>query len=137
MLYFFKKMLKIFFLVFSRFYLRRQDSTIWGTFILLNDYRFPVIRPPYGVETLINRKHLDKLENLINSLDEDEECFLLSHYQVDRALLSKSSSGKSFKEIISNKKIGFVFTGHLHPKNVIIIHHGSEGGLEFCTFTLW
>ena len=103
------------------------------TFILLNDYRCRVIRPPYGVETLINRKHLDKLENLINSLDEDEECFLLSHYQVDRALLSKSSSGKSFKEIISNKKIGFVFTGHLHPKNVIIIHHGSEGGLEFCT----
>ena len=102
------------------------------TFILLNDYRFPVIRPPYGAETHMNKKQLDKLENLINNLEE-EECILLSHYPVDRALLTKSSSGKNFEDIISNKKISFLFTGHLHPKNVQIIHHGSEGGLEFCT----
>ena len=25
------------------------------------------------------------------------------------------------------------FSGHLHPDNVQIIHHGAEGGLEFCT----
>ena len=101
-------------------------------FILLNDYRFPVIRPPYGAETHMNKKQLDKLETYINNLEE-EEYWLLYHYPVDRALLFKSSKGNSFEDIISNKKIGFLFTGHLHPKNVQIIHHGSEGGLEFCT----
>ena len=80
----------------------------------------------------MNKKQLDKLEAYINNLEE-EEYWLLSHYPVDRASLFKSSKGNSFEDIISNKKIGFLFTGHLHPKNVQIIHHGSEGGLEFCT----
>ena len=102
------------------------------TFLLLNDYRFPVIRPPYGAENHINKKQLDILENTINNLEE-EECIILSHYPVDRAWLMKSSKGKTFQDIISNKKVAFLFTGHQHPKNVIIIHHGSEGGLEFCT----
>ena len=101
-------------------------------FILLNEYRFPVVRPPYGAETHMNRKQLDKLEAYIENLEEDEY-YLLSHYPVDRALLSKSTKGNSFEDIISNKKISFIFTGHLHPKNVKIIHHGPEGGLEFIT----
>ena len=102
------------------------------TFILLNDYRFPVIRPPYGKDNHINKKQLDYLENYLDNLKEDE-CIILSHYPVDRAILTKSSNGSSFEEIISNKKVSFIFTGHYHPKKVIMIHHGSEGGLEFCT----
>ena len=102
------------------------------TFILLNDYRFPVIRPPYGEDNHINKKQLDYLENYLDNLKEDE-CIILSHYPVDRAILSKSSNGKSFEEIISNKKVSFIFTGHKHPKKAVFIHHGSEGGLEFCT----
>ena len=101
-------------------------------FILLNDYRFPVIRPPYGAETHINKKQLDILENMIDNLEE-KECFLLSHYPVDRSILTKSSKGHDFQDIISNKKISFLFTGHEHPSTVRIIHHGDEGGLEFCT----
>jgi len=101
-------------------------------FILLNDFRFPVIRPPYGVETHMNSNQLDILENTINDLEESEY-IILSHYPIDRALLTKSSKGHSIEEIISNKKISFIFTGHMHPKSVNIVHHGSEGGLEFCT----
>ena len=125
--------------MFNRNNIKNEDNFFFKkiqkfgmNFILLNDYRFPVIRPPYGVESHTNKNQLDKLENYINNL-KDEECILLSHYQVDRVLLTKSSSGKSYEDIISNKKISFLFTGHLHPKNVQIIHHGSEGGLEFCT----
>ena len=102
------------------------------TFLLLNDYRFPIIRPPYGAETNINKKQLDILENEIDNLNE-EECYILSHYPVDRSLIVKSSKGNDFEHIVSNKKIGFIFTGHQHPNKVNIIHHGSEGGLEFCT----
>ena len=102
------------------------------TFLLLNDYRFPVIRPPYGVEVLTTKKQLDKLEYMIDNLEEDE-CYILTHYPVDRALLIKSSKGNTFEDIISNKKVGFIFSGHYHPSNVRMIHHGSNGGLEFCT----
>ena len=84
------------------------------------------------METNINKKQLDILENVIDNLKE-EECYILSHYPVDRALLTKSSKGNYFEDIISNKNVGFIFTGHQHPNKVNIIHHGSKGGLEFCT----
>ena len=102
------------------------------TFLLLNDYRFPVIRPPYGVEALTTKKQLDKLEYMIDNLEEDE-CYILTHYAVDRALLIKSSKGNDFYDIISNKKVAGLFTGHEHPEQVNINHHGEEGGLEYCT----
>ena len=102
------------------------------TFILFNDYRFPVPRPPYGIDVHTNKHQLDLLENMIDNLDE-EECYILSHYNVDRAWLIKSSKGHTFQEIISNKKIAGIFTGHVHPRTVRIIHHGEEGGLEYCS----
>ena len=34
---------------------------------------------------------------------------------------------------MSNEKVYTIFTGHLHPDNVKIVHYGEEGGLEFCT----
>ena len=102
------------------------------TFILINDYRFPVPPPPYGIDVHTTKHQLDLIENTIENLEEDE-CIILSHYNIDRASLIKSSKGHSFQEIISNKKISAIFTGHIHPKQVKIIHHGSEGGLEFCS----
>ena len=102
------------------------------TFILINDYRFPVPPPPYGIDVHTNKHQLDLIENMLDNLKE-KECYILSHYNVDRASLIKSSKGHSFQEIISNKKVAAIFTGHIHPKNVKIIHHGNEGGLEFCS----
>ena len=101
-------------------------------FLLINDYRYPVYRPPYGADTHTNSHQLDLLENFINSINE-KEIFALSHYPVDRPLLYKSDKGHSFEEIISNEKIYAMFTGHNHPKKVKIVHHGEKGGLEFCT----
>ena len=102
------------------------------TFILINDYRFPVPPPPYGIDVHTNKHQLDLIENMLDNLEE-KECYILSHYNIDRASLIKSSKGHSFQEIISNKKVSAIFTGHIHPKEVNIIHHGSEGGLEFCS----
>ena len=117
------------------FYLRKIKLNINNidiNFLLIHDYRYPVYRPPYGSETHTSVKQLDLLENMINSIDE-EEIFLMSHYPVDRALIYKSHNGLTFGEIISNKKVYAIFTGHEHPHNVRIIHHGDKGGLEFCT----
>ena len=119
----------------SDFFLRKIKLNINNmdiNFLLINDYRYPVYRPPYGAETHTTIKQLDLLEKTINSIDE-EEIFALTHYPVDRALLYKSNNGHTFEEIISNEKVYAIFTGHEHPNSVRIIHHGDEGGLEFCT----
>ena len=104
------------------------------TFILFNDYRFPTPPPPFGLDAHTNKHQLDLLENMIDNLEE-EECYILSHYCDDRAIFTKSSRGHNFYDIISKKKVAAIFTGHEHPNEVKIIHHGSEGGLEFCTST--
>ena len=102
------------------------------TFILFNDYRFPVPRPPYGNEPYTNKEQLDLLENAIDEI-KSEECFIVTHYNVDRMWFIKSSKGHTFEEIISKKNVYAIFTGHRHPKQVEIIHHGDKGGLEYCT----
>ena len=99
-------------------------------FILLNDFTFPTPRPPYGNEPHTSKHQLDLLEDMIDNLEE-EECYILTHYYVDRAWLIKSSKGHYFKEIISNKKVAGIFTGHSPYNNKRIIHHGKEGIIEY------
>ena len=102
------------------------------TFFLINEYRYPVYRPPYGLEPHISTKQLDLIENALSSTEE-QDIFILTHYPIDRAWLLKSSKGNSLEEIISNEKVYSIFTGHEHPRTVKIVHHGNKGGLEFCT----
>ena len=68
------------------------------TFLLLNNYRFPIICLPYDYETNINKNQLDILEN-VNDILNEEECYILSHYPVDRALLTKSNKGSYFEDL--------------------------------------
>ena len=125
--------------IFNRTNVKNEDDFIIKkvkmlnlTFILFNDYRFPVARPPYGIDVHTTKHQMDLLENMIEK-SEENEIYILSHYNVDRAWLIKSSKGHTFQEIVSNKKVAGIFTGHVHPKTVRIIHHGDEGGLEYCT----
>ena len=101
------------------------------TFILFNDYQFPSPHPPYTAEAYTNRYRLNLLENVLEE-NKNETCYILTHYPVDRAILTKSSNGHSFSEIISKKNVGGIFTGHEHPKKVRMIHHSNIGGLEYC-----
>ena len=119
----------------SDFFLRKMKININNidlTFLLINEYRYPVYRPPYGFEPHISIEQLDLLENTLNSTEE-QDIFILDHYPVDRAWLLKSSKGNTFEKIISNEKVYAIFTGHEHPNTVKIVHHDSKGGLEFCT----
>ena len=110
----------------------RKINILNKTFILFNDFRFPTPRPPYGDEPHTSKHQLDLLENMIDNLEE-EECYILTHFFVDRAWLIKSSKGHYFEEIISNKKVAGIFTGHSYLLENKIIHHGEEGGLEYST----
>ena len=99
-------------------------------FILFNDFSFPTPHPPYGTVANTDKRRLDLLENMIDQ-SANENCNILTHFPVDRPILIKSSKGHTFSEIISKKNINCVFTGHWHTKNLKIIHHGAEGGLEY------
>ena len=39
---------------------------IYLTFILINDYRFPVPPPPYGIDVHTNKHQLDLIENMLD-----------------------------------------------------------------------
>ena len=100
------------------------------TFILFNDYIFPTTHPPYGITSHPTKYMLDLLENMIDSVE--DECIILSHYQVDRMWFTKSSKGHTYSEIISKPNVKAYFSGHFHPEKPAIIHHG-KGAVEYCT----
>ena len=108
----------------------RKVKILDKIFILFNDFRFPTPRPPYGNEPHTSKHQLDLLEDMIDNLEE-EECYILTHYYVDRAWLIKSSKGHYFEEIISNKKVAGVFSGHSPYSKIKIFHHGKEGIIEY------
>ena len=101
------------------------------TFILYNEYIFPTTHPPYGVSPHPVRHMLDLLEDAVDS---SGECFILTHYQVDRNWFITSSKGNTYKDIVSKKNVKAIFTGHDHPPRTMIIHHG-QGAVEFVTPT--
>ena len=98
------------------------------TFILYNEYLFPTTHPPYGVAPHPTKHMLDLLENAVDTSD---DCFILTHYQVDRNWFITSSKGNTYKDIVSKKNVKAIFTGHDHPSKTMIIHHG-QGAVEFC-----
>ena len=66
-------------------------------------------------------------------IDSSDECFIVTHYQVDRYWFIRSKKGHTFEQMIRKKKnVKAIFTGHFHPKKTIIIHHGKKGGVEYC-----
>ena len=109
----------------------RKINLFNETFILYNEYRFPTTHPPYGVSPHPTKYMLDLLENTVDTCD---NCFILTHYQVDRNWFIKSSKGNTYKDIVSKKNIKAILTGHDHPLKTMIIHHG-QGAVEFVTPT--
>ena len=99
------------------------------TFLLYNEYIFPIPRPPYCVAAHPTRHILDLLENAIDS---SGDCYIVTHYIADRNWFITSSKGHTFKEIISKKNVKAIFNGHDHPWELMIIHHG-QGAVEFCS----
>ena len=107
----------------------RKEHLFNETIILYNEYIFPTTHPPYGVAPHPTRHMLDLLENAI---DTSGECLILTHYQADRNWFIKSSKGHTYEQIISKSNVKAYFSGHDHPWNVMIIHHG-QGAVEFCS----
>ena len=97
------------------------------TFVLINNYQFPTLHPPYAYWAHPTRKILDRIEEVIESAG---PCVVAMHYCVDYNWKMTSSKGHTFEEIMQFPNVEYIFSGHLHPKNTLMIHH-KEGGLEF------
>jgi len=109
----------------------RKINILNETYILFNEYIFPTTHPPFGVYPHTTKQMLDLLEDAV---DNTGDCYILTHYEVDRNWFIKSSKGNAYKDIISKKNIKAIFTGHEYPPKTMIIHHGQDS-VEFCITT--
>ena len=96
-------------------------------FILLHPFTFPMVHPPYNFYPHPSKQFLDLLEETINKVG---PCSILTHYSVDIFGNERNKNGNSFKDIMKNEKVQYIFTGHSHPSKFMIKHH-KNGGLEF------
>lgn len=97
--------------------------------IVLNPFHFPTGHPPLLLYTRYTKKYLNRLEEEIEK--SPTKSVIVGHYPVGSISSKKSSKGNRFTDIIgSNPKVLAYLSGHSHPKNVIIYHHG-KGGIEY------
>lgn len=94
-------------------------------FILLNAATFPTPHAALDFYALPTTEYLDRVEKEINKDHSNaSRVFVIAHFPVDFWYdLHKSSSGKSFKDIIKESNITMLLSGHLHPKVSTPIHH--------------
>ena len=125
--------------IFNRSNVKNEDDYFIKTlkvynmnFILINNYRYPIAHPPYNFYAHPNKNQLDKIEKIIS---ETKDAIIVSHYPVDYNWGIESSNKKSFEEIMKNPNIKYMYTGHLHPRDTIIIHHG-HGAVEYIAMAL-
>ena len=97
------------------------------TFVLINNYKFPTIHPPYIYWAHPSRKMLDIYEKVISSAG---NCTVVMHYPTDHNWWITSSKGHTFEEIMQSTNIEHIFSGHFHPSKMITIHH-KQGGVEY------
>ena len=84
------------------------------TFVLINNFKFPTIHPPYIYWAHPSREMLDRYENVISTAG---HCTVVMHYPTDHNWW-----------IFTN--IEHIFSGHFHPVDPIILHH-KQGGVEY------
>ncbi|OHT14066.1 hypothetical protein TRFO_15572 [Tritrichomonas foetus] len=99
------------------------------TFVLINTYKFPSIHPPYIYWSHPSKEILDDIEEEFERL-KDQKFYVVCHYPVDHNWWIRSSKGHTFEEIMHDTRIIAYFSGHFHPLEAQIIHHG-QGAVEF------
>lgn len=126
-----------------------QDvSRFWASpvetndFILLplNPFRFPTPHAKFDFWVMQTTEILDRLEKGLKEATEmshkhpgrPKPIILLCHYPAKLWILDfvRSSTGKTFKEILQNSEIALYLSGHIHPDKSKYVHY--QGILEVC-----
>lgn len=96
------------------------------TFIALNPFNFPAPHPPFLYFSHPSKDFFDLLEKTIEQVPEENEIIIMDHFPYHQWKFGpKSSTGKTFQDILNNKRIGYFFNGHLHPPNPLYVHHNG------------
>ena len=96
-----------------------------SAFILINSLRFPVPHASYDFYAMPTREHLDQIEKEINTQKKQaSHIYIINHYPAKFWVnIAKTTSGKTFLELLEESNADLYLSGHLHPKNPLPIHH--------------
>ncbi|KAI5511212.1 calcineurin-like phosphoesterase family [Trichomonas vaginalis G3] len=96
------------------------------TYVYANPYEYPMAHAKLGFWINAGKKLLDAIEAEIKKPFNTTHRIFITHFPVhlwsDRY---KSSSKKSFRQLITEGNFSLVLTGHLHPSKPTIKHHHS------------
>lgn len=96
--------------------------------IAVNPYEFPSPHPPLLFFMQYSTQTLDLLSSEIRK--SPSKSIVISHYPIGTMHSKRSSAGFKFSEIIGSQSSVLAYlTGHTHPKNLDVLHHG-KGNLE-------
>ncbi|KAH0786268.1 Ser/Thr protein phosphatase [Histomonas meleagridis] len=96
------------------------------TFIFLNGVNFPTCHTSLSFWINPSVQFLDRLEAVLDNCSTTKKIILAGHHPIDSYLGdSKSSSSKTFKEIIDDDRIIGFFSGHHHPSTPKYEHQNS------------
>ena len=126
------------FLNYSFSYNRENTDTLGGFqvryfnhndygFIAVNPYSFPTFRNPFMIWITPTTQLLNSIERMIEM---HPNSIVLSHYPAHTWDDHHSSSGKTFKDMISSTNVRAFLAGHTHPKRSSVFTHYSGGGIE-------
>lgn len=96
--------------------------------IAINPFEFPSPHPPLLFFMTYSTKLLDMLLTEIKK--SSSKSIVISHYPIGTMHSKRSSAGFKFEDLIGSQESVLAYlTGHTHPKNPDVLHHG-KGGLE-------
>jgi hypothetical protein len=97
-------------------------------FVLLNPFVYPRPHARIGFWAQLSTEALDRIENELRR-PVSAHRVILCHYPVRLWIPAKSSSGRTFSEIIMGSRATFVLSGHIHYRTAALQHF--SGVVEF------
>ncbi|OHT12770.1 hypothetical protein TRFO_17321 [Tritrichomonas foetus] len=94
--------------------------------IAINPFEFPTAHSLMLLFASIDKEILDRLED---ALDQYPNSIVMSHYPVLEFHSEKSKKGRTFQDIIGSEDVMIYLSGHSHPIDCTLQHHG-KGNLE-------
>lgn len=106
------------------------------TFLVLNPIFFPIPPLPFTYYIHAPTEYIEKVEKVIDSIPDNENVILSTHYHSPVwskwyiPFIKSTSTSRFFNEVLQNRKIKMLLTGHNHGANRMIMHHGDS--FEVC-----
>lgn len=110
------------------------------TFVVLNPIFFPIPPLPFTYYIHAPTEYIEKVESVINSIPDDENIILATHYQGPVwskwyvPFVKSVSTDRFFSSILQNRKVKMLVTGHNHGAKRMVMHHGDS--FEICASDL-